>query len=62
MKRNHATRILGTQPAKINALEPGMIIRFKYSSKSDSNPLVLFFWNDNKNIHGLNLNYLTNYK
>ena len=63
-KYNHSTNIVGIQPAKINALEPGMIIRFKYSSKSDNNPLVLFFWNDSheKNIHGLNLNYLTNYK
>ena len=66
MKYNHAEKIVGTQPAKINSLKPGMIIRFRYSGKniSDRNPLVLFFWNDGseKNIHGLNLNYLTQYK
>jgi len=65
-KYNHIERIIGIQPAKINSLDPGMIIKFKYSGKnvSDKNPLVLFFWNDRseKNIHGLNLNYLTNYK
>ena len=65
-KYNHSSKIIGVQPAKINSLESGMIIRFKYSGKnvSDRNPLVLFIWNDGseKNIHGLNLNYLTNYK
>ena len=62
--QNHASRIIGVQPAKIKSLESGMIIRFKYPSKSDSSPLVLFIWNDSesKNIHGLNLNYLSNYK
>lgn len=62
--QNHANRIIGVQPAKINSLKPGMIIRFKYLGKniSDNNPLVLFFWDDGQNIHGLNLNYLSNYK
>ena len=63
-KFNHSSKILGIQPAKITSLLPGMIIRFRYPSQSDSNPLVLFFWNDMSlgNIHGLNLNYLNGYK
>tara|TARA_Y100000034_G_C6768637_1_gene342787 strand:- start:99 stop:566 length:468 start_codon:yes stop_codon:yes gene_type:complete len=64
VKHNHVNRIIGVQPARIQSLESGMIIRFKYPSKSDSTPLVLFIWNDSeyKNVHGLNLNYLNNYK
>ena len=64
MKHNHNSRIIGVQPARIKSLDAGMIIRFKYPSKSDASPLVLFIWNDleYKNVHGLNLNYLSNYK
>ena len=61
-KYNHNRRIQGLQPAKIKAVYPGMMIRFKYNSEniSDKKPLVLVIWNDrlNDKIHGINLNYL----
>ena len=59
---NHSRRIQGLQPAKIKAVSPGMIVRFKYGGEniSDKNPLVLVIWNDKSDnkIHGINLNYL----
>jgi len=62
-KYNHSRRIQGLQPAKIKAVYPGMMIRFKYNGENifDKNPLVLVIWNDipEKKIHGINLNYLT---
>ena len=61
-KYNHKRRIKGSQPAKLKAVYPGMMIRFKYNSENifDKNPLVLVIWNDKSEskIHGINLNYL----
>jgi hypothetical protein len=63
---NHKRRILDVQPAKINSLYPGVIIQFQYRGDNvfDKLPLVLVLWNDYSNykIHGLNLNYLSEYK
>ena len=62
-KYNHKRRIKGSQPAKLKAVYPGMMIRFKYNGENvfDKNPLVLVIWNDKSEskIHGINLNYLT---
>tara|TARA_R110000824_G_scaffold66026_7_gene171665 strand:- start:1406 stop:1891 length:486 start_codon:yes stop_codon:yes gene_type:complete len=63
---NHKRKIKGIQPAKLKALEPGMLITFRYNAKDimDKNPLIIFLYRDiNDNlIDGLNLNYLTEYK
>ena len=69
-KYNHSRRILNTQPTTIKSLLPGMIIRFNYSGANifDSTPLVLLFYNEYRhisksyNIHGLNINYITEYR
>ena len=58
---NHNKDIKNTQPAKLKAISPGMIITFRYVGEniSDKNPLVLFLYRDGKYnlIDGLNLNY-----
>jgi len=63
---NHKSKIKGIQPAKLQSLEPGMLITFRYNAKDimDKNPLIIFLYRDvNHNlIDGLNLNYLTDYK
>ena len=63
---NHSKRIGDLQPAKIKSLYPGTIVQFKYSGDKifDKKPMVLILWNDYKEykIHGINLNYLTEYK
>jgi len=65
-KYNHFRRIKDLQPAKIKSLYPGTIVQFKYSGDKifDKKPMVLILWNDYKEykIHGINLNYLTEYK
>tara|TARA_R100000008_G_C3555799_1_gene153107 strand:+ start:521 stop:1072 length:552 start_codon:yes stop_codon:yes gene_type:complete len=65
-KYNHSKRINDTQPAKIKVVYPGTILRFNYNGSNifDKQPLVLVLWNDYKEykIHGINLNYLTEYK
>ena len=69
-KFNHKKDIKNTQPVKIQAISPGMIITFKYNSIhygnkiTDKNPLVLFLYFDSQNglLDGLNLNYLSDYK
>ena len=65
-KYNHKARILSFQPAKIKSLYPGTIIQFKYSGDKifDKKPMVLVLWNDYSEykIHGINLNYLTEFK
>ena len=65
-KYNHSRRIRDLQSAKIKSLYPGTIIQFKYSGDKifDKKPMVLILWNDYKEykIHGINLNYLTEFK
>ena len=66
IKYNHSRRINDLQPAKIKSLYPGTIVQFKYSGDKifDKKPVVLVLWNDYKEykIHGINLNYLTEFK
>ncbi len=61
---NHKTKIRGIQPAKLSALQPGMLLTFRYKVKDimDKNPLIVFLVQDGDLIDGLNLNYLTEYK
>ena len=65
-KYNHIGRIIGLQPALIKSLHPGTIIQFQYIGKNifDKKPIVLVLWNDytESKIHGINLNYLTEFK
>ena len=65
-KYNHSRRITDLQPAKIKSLYPGTIVQFKYSGDKifDKKPMVLVLWNDYSEykIHGINLNYLTEFK
>jgi len=66
IKYNHRRRIEGMQPAKIKSLAPGMIVQFGYKGENifDDRPLILLVWNEfwKGRIHGINLNYLTEYK
>ena len=66
VKYSHRRRILNTQPAKIKSLAPGMIVQFGYKGENifDEKPLILLVWNEfwKGRIHGINLNYLTEYK
>ena len=61
---NHKAKIRGIQPAKSSALQPGMLLTFRYKVKDimDKNPLIVFLVQDGDLIDGLNLNYLTEYK
>ena len=65
-KYNHSRRIQDLQSAKLKSLYPGTIVQFKYTGKDifDKKPMVLVLWNDysESKIHGINLNYLTEYK
>ena len=65
-KYNHKRRIQELQPALIKSLHPGTIIQFQYIGKNifDKKPIVLVLWNDytESKIHGINLNYLTEFK
>ena len=65
-KYNHVGRIKGLQPAIIKSVQPGTIIQFNYVGKNifDKKPIVLVLWNDKgeSKIHGINLNYLTEFK
>ena len=65
-KFNHKRRIQDLQPAKARMLFPGTIVQFRYKGKGvfDKQPLVLVLWNDYRNykIHGINLNYITEFK
>ena len=66
LKYNHSRRIKDSQPAKIKSLLPGTIIQFYYEGIKifDTRPLVLVLWNEYKEnkIHGINLNYMTEFK
>ena len=63
---NHRRRIVSWQPVKIKSLYPGMIVQFEYKGEnlSDTKPLLLTLWNDysNSQLHGINLNYLSEAK
>tara|TARA_Y100001938_G_scaffold39168_1_gene54253 strand:+ start:3556 stop:4083 length:528 start_codon:yes stop_codon:yes gene_type:complete len=63
---NHVARIKGLQPAKVKSLYPGTIVKFRYSGSKvfDKTPMVLVLWNDyiEYKIHGINLNYLTEFE
>jgi hypothetical protein len=71
---SHVRHILGRQPAIIKSVYPGMIIQFRYKkgTMNDPKPLVLCLWNEIRFgnlagptpdlIHGINLNYLTDYR
>ena len=65
-KYNHVGRITGLQPARIKSLYPGTIIQFQYVGENifDKKPIVLVLWNDKgeSKIHGINLNYLSEFK
>ena len=65
-KYNHKRRIQNLQPAQIKSLYPGTIVQFKYTGKDifDNLPIILVLWNDyvESKIHGINLNYLTEFK
>jgi len=65
-KYNHSRRIQDLQPAKIKAIRPGTIVEFTYSGENifDKKPMVLVLWNGYQDykIHGVNLNYLTEFK
>ena len=63
---NHARRIEGLQPAIMKAVYPGMFIQFKYDSPniSDPKPIVIVLhrdW-DLGLIHGINLNYMSEFQ
>ena len=63
---NHRSRIKDLHAAIIKAIYPGTIVEFKYSGEKifDKKPMVLILWNDYEDykIHGINLNYLTEFK
>ena len=65
-KYNHRNRVIDFQPAILKSINPGTIIQFKYIGENifDKKPMVLVLWNDgiDNKIHGINLNYLTEYK
>ena len=64
-KYNHQRKIEKIQTGGIKTLQKGMIISFNYNKPNifDKKPLLLYIWNEKNNlIHGLNLNYLSNYK
>ena len=63
---NHKRRITDLQPAIIKSIYPGTIVQFNYRGDKifDKKPMVLILWNDYQEykIHGINLNYLSEYK
>ena len=69
-KYQHINEIKNTQPAKINSILPGMILKFKYKSLNptkqitDENPLILFLYFNSEYglLEGLNLNYVNKFK
>ena len=65
-KYNHRQLVESYQPSPNKALYPGMIVEFRYKAKNifDKQPMILVLWNDYREdkIHGINLNYLTEFK
>ena len=63
---SHRRRILNFQPHTMNTTIPGTFCWFRYQGNKirDPQPLVLVLWNDDSDhkIHGINLNYLSEYK
>ena len=63
---NHNRRIKDLQPAVVKSLYPGTIVQFNYKGDKvfDKKPMVLVLWNDYQEykIHGINLNYLTEFR
>jgi hypothetical protein len=63
---NHKKRIISWQVAIVKSLYPGTIVHFNYKGDKvfDKKPMVLVLWNDYKEykIHGINLNYLGEFK
>jgi len=63
-KHNHKQSYQKTQPGKLKALYPGMIVEFAYSGDNilDRSPLILVVYNEvykgGDLVHGINLNYL----
>ena len=65
-KYNHASRIVGTQPGKIKAVYPGMFIRFVYrkSTVFDRRPILFVLYREYSEnlLHGININYLSDFQ
>ena len=63
-KHNHKQSYQKTQPGKLKALYPGMLVEFVYSGDNifDRSPLILVVYNEvykgGDLVHGINLNYL----
>jgi len=66
IKYNHKNKIEGSQHANIKAIYPGMFVSFDYRKHTvfDRRPLLLILHKDyiSNLLHGINLNYLTEYK
>tara|TARA_B100000073_G_C23624205_1_gene529818 strand:- start:183 stop:692 length:510 start_codon:yes stop_codon:yes gene_type:complete len=66
-KFTHKNYILDHEPIRKNSVWPGHIVDFRYTSKntgSDPRPLVFVVYRDipKKLVHGVNLNYLTEFE
>ena len=66
-KYQHKSYILDYEPIRKNSIWPGHIVDFRYSSKntlSDPRPLVFVVFRDiqRKLVHGVNLNYLSEFE
>ena len=63
---NHNRRIKDLQPAIVKAIYPGTIVQFRYAGDKvfDKKPMILVLWNDyvDYKFHGINLNYLSEFK
>ena len=57
---NNRKIIKSTQTISVGKLLPGMIVTFNYSESNvtDPRPILLFLYNENKLLEGLNLNYI----
>ena len=57
---NNRKIIKSEQTLSIGKLLPGMIVTFNYSESNvtDPKPILLFLYNENKLLQGLNLNYI----
>ena len=63
-KINHERRIISRSLVNIRRVRPGDIVEFKYTSDDirDKNPLVFVLKKQGKVMHGLNLNYLREFR
>ena len=64
IRYNHERKIENTQYGNLKLLQKGMVVSFNYKSSNifDKRPLILFLYREKNIIHGINLNYLDNYK